>query len=71
MRKGQYQCNIEPHIERCEKLPNPELRSHSIVFNVTIVFAGYVFYDKVDTFELAFQMKSDMEERFKILEKAE
>lgn len=71
MPEGQYQCTIHPQVERCDELPNPDLRSHSIVFNVTVTFAGYVFYDKVDTFELAFQMKTDIEKRFKILRDAE
>lgn len=67
MPEGQYHCIITPVVKECQELPNPEHRSHRIEFQIDFMFAGYLFYDKVDSFELAYQMKFDMEKRFKTL----
>jgi len=71
MPEGQYQFIITPRVEDCQELANPKHRSHSIVFDIEFIFGGYHFHDRVTDIDLAFQMKTDMEKRFKTLRDAE
>lgn len=65
---AKFECIVTPHIEKCEELPNPKHRRHDIVFHVKVTIAGYeLYYGSLNTFDLAFRMKTDIDKQFKIL----
>lgn len=61
---GQYSFSIT-QVKQELDLPVPQQ------WEVNLVFAGYQFYDNVDSLEFAIQMKTDIENKFKILRNSE
>ena len=70
MMQGQHECIITP-LSAIRKVGPAEVDVVDITFGVELRFAGYTFHDVVKDFDMAFQMKTDFEKKFKILRESE